>query len=108
MNTPWGESQTIENVALGIDFISTASHGGYMLSQERSDTMPNELKPFTGNRRYWEEDCDAALVAVMFSRDMKLSLDADNQARQSVKLIFGQTALDCIDRRNGYLPRGTG
>lgn len=64
--TPWGEPQEIENVAEGIDFVSTAGHGGYLLNASRHNKV-RELIPgwttFAGGRWY-EEDCDAAVVVV--------------------------------------------
>lgn len=66
IHTPWGSSQTIERVADGIRFISTASHGGYHLSPERWAVLIAEFpafKPWAGPQ-WLEEDCDCALVVL--------------------------------------------
>lgn len=68
IETPWGESQTCETIAPGIISVSTAGHGGFMISQSRRDAMPEEIRrinTFAGGNNY-EEDCDWALVALAF------------------------------------------
>ena len=69
MNTPWGKPQGLsKQVADGIVFYSTASHGGYHLSAERKAQMPalyRAIKTFAGGNWY-EEDCDWCLVALSF------------------------------------------
>lgn len=68
IETPWGPSQTSEEIAPGIVRHNTASHGGYYLSPERVAEMPMALrsfKPFAGSNWY-EEDCDWAVVALAF------------------------------------------
>lgn len=66
MHTPWGASQTIERVADGIRFISTASHGGYHLSPERWAVLQAEFPAFHSwaGPQWLEEDCDCALVVL--------------------------------------------
>jgi hypothetical protein len=72
VETPWGPSQTIREIAPGITLYTTASHGGYYLSPERVAVMPKPLrdfKPFTsgpGPGKWYEEDCDWAVIAVAF------------------------------------------
>ncbi len=60
MGSPWGEVQTIRAIAPGIDYLTTAGHGGLYLDQERwkelHATFPM-FKPFAG-QGYLEEDCD--------------------------------------------------
>ena len=63
IHTPWGESQSVKHIADGIVSVSTASHGGYILSDERNRQMPDCLRIDEG---WYEEDCDWALVAVAF------------------------------------------
>lgn len=72
-STPWGESQTEQEIAPGITFYSTASHGGYHLTDERVAEMPKALRDFVpfggpqaGPGRWFEEDCDWAVVALAF------------------------------------------
>jgi hypothetical protein len=77
MQTPWGKSQQIEVIADDIKFISTASHGGFWISQERYKQMPEKYRKITpfahksgqahGLKGYWyEEDCDWCLVFLSF------------------------------------------
>ena len=91
VDTPWGPSTSIERVAPGIAFVSTASHGGFMLSPDRQAAMPASLKPFTGDRRFWEEDCDAALVAARFADDMGI---APERAEKAAPVHRGPLRLD--------------
>ena len=63
----WGPVQDATERAPGIWKVSTAGHGGYMLSPERVAAMPDMLKPGAETKRgNFEEDCDWALVALAF------------------------------------------
>lgn len=73
LEIPWGPAQHIHVIAPGIVSYSTASHGGIHLSPERFAEMPKPLQefvPFGGEQhgpgRWYEEDCDWAIVAVAF------------------------------------------
>jgi len=76
--TPWGRAQQITTWADGIQFISTASHGGFYLSPTRYWELVDRKgtpKLFVGNSEqlggYWfEEDCDARQVAEAFPEIM--------------------------------------
>ena len=61
MNTPWGETQSIEILSPHVQWVSTASHGGVVLSEEVQDIIPRSIVGFTCDRRFWEEDCDWAV-----------------------------------------------
>lgn len=63
MNTPWGRSDYVEEVAPGIRSVETPSHGGYWLSAERRAQMPAALSL---DSPWYEEDCEWARVAVAF------------------------------------------
>ncbi len=72
-DTPWGVATHAEEIAPGITFYSTPSHGGYWLSPERVAAMPKALRdfvPFGGEQagpgRWFEEDADWAVVALAF------------------------------------------
>lgn len=68
MHTPWGESQQTDTIAEGITWVSTAGHGGIIISPERRAAMPKSLRefaPFAGGNAY-EEDCDVAIVIAAF------------------------------------------
>ena len=57
MNTPWGASQTRDNVAEGIDFYSTMGHGGFKLSPERNKQVPAKWRLGGRFLGWYEEDC---------------------------------------------------
>lgn len=68
--TPWGLAQASREIAPGIVWHQTASHGGFFVAPERVAEMPKLLRdfqPWAG--AYWyEEDCDWCLVALAFSQ----------------------------------------
>lgn len=77
--TPWGEWNYIREIIPGVFRVSTASHGGYWLNEERRAQMPAVLvegppdgaeKPFsvTDTRNGWyEEDLEAFRVVLVFA-----------------------------------------
>ena len=68
--TPWGPAETTDEVAPGITFYTTASHGGYYLSPERNAEIPLGLRMETfcklGLEGWYEEDFDARIVETIF------------------------------------------
>ena len=62
-HTPWGWADGVEEIAEGITFYWTPSHGGYRVSQERLLQMPEKWRTAD---RWFEEDCEAALVVSAF------------------------------------------
>lgn len=75
--TPWGPAQSEKTIAPGITSYTTAGHGGIHLTMERVQAMPaalraitpyahNERDPLNECGRWYEEDCDWALVALAF------------------------------------------
>ena len=67
-HSPWGTPDHVLPVAEGIAFVTTPSHGGYRLSSERLAAMPEHLRIDRLNTGWFEEDCDAAMVAVTFPK----------------------------------------
>ncbi len=68
--TPWGHADIIHPVADGVVFVSTPSHGGYWLSDDRLAKIPNHwrlarYRP-SSDSPWFEEDCDWVLVALTF------------------------------------------
>lgn len=63
MNTPWGRSQYKEDIAEGITFYATASHGGLKVKCKLNRQIPEYMRCSDG---WYEEDCDWARVAVIF------------------------------------------
>lgn len=71
MNTPWGFADSINEIGLGIKFVSTPSHGGYFVPTELlSKITPEAFKSESWGRQrqsgWFEEDCDWAYVAKAF------------------------------------------
>ena len=89
MQTPWGPSQHIETIAPGIQFVSTAGHGGFKLDSERNNMVPIDWRAasFNGQGRagWYEEDCDAVLVALTFPEHFA---DMQDQARTAFASYF--------------------
>jgi hypothetical protein len=66
-NSPWGLIQQVKQIAEGIWQVSTASHGGLKVSDQRLAAMPAERHTTPYSHGGWfEEDLDWALVAVSF------------------------------------------
>lgn len=71
-NTPrpvesyWGAVQTAEETLPGIWIITTAAHGGFILSEERQAAMPDALRL---EHRSYEEDCNWALPVLAFETE---------------------------------------
>jgi len=63
MQTPWGLSQHCEVLSNGIEFHSTASHGGYRLSEEHKKVMRAKKLPV---KTWYEEDCECLYVIKAF------------------------------------------
>jgi len=68
VQTPWGTADSTTEVAEGITFYSTPSHGGYCLSDERLEQIPYKLRDLNtyGRDRWFEEDCEWAIVCTVF------------------------------------------
>lgn len=80
MNTPWGKSQTVKKIDTGIYFVTTAGHGGYMISRKKAEKfLPANCinrgflgSPYGGYYCY-EEDCAyAVLESFMLSKSIGL------------------------------------
>ena len=74
---PWGAIQEATEVLDGIWLLSTASHGGFHVSQERLDAS-EFLKEWTylsfnrqGTGGWFEEDCDWCFIPLAFSDEWK-------------------------------------
>ncbi len=88
VSTLWGNPDTAVQILPGIWEVTTPSHGGFVLSDERQAAMPDALRI---DGVFYEEDCDWALVIVGFETEFtKLpvvgaSLRTEN-ARASVRV----------------------
>ena len=65
--TPWGQPDTVTNIAEGITHYTTSSHGGYKVSKALYAQMPAHLRQcsFT-NDNWFEEDCSWCAVVLAF------------------------------------------
>lgn len=72
-SSPWGPVQHGEQLAAGIWRVSTASHGGIWLSEDRlrelDEIMPEAYPTFVGDARWFEEDCDWCIPVIAFQLD---------------------------------------
>lgn len=64
--TPWGDAQTIEDVAPGIIQVTTASHGGMLIDLARHAGIPEYLQGLNrfGGGNWYEEDCEILILAL--------------------------------------------
>ena len=94
MTSPWGKVQSVVDVAEGIEFVSTSSHGGYKLSEERLAALPERFKGLNkfGGGRFFEEDCEWAIVALAFPE--AFSSEAANAARLTAERVYPQIATE--------------
>ncbi|WP_413769113.1 DUF7007 domain-containing protein [Rhodococcus pyridinivorans] len=70
-SSPWGAVQDGRVLAHGIIIVSTSGHGGVRISPARLKQMPAALR--LGRRRWFEEDCEAALVGLAFADDLEFT-----------------------------------
>lgn len=70
-NTPWGPAQYTEELAHGIISISTASHGGIWLSEDRRMQIGQYDDNWLHTAEWWEEDCDWCVPYVWFQADIR-------------------------------------
>lgn len=64
----WGQPQTLRDVAEGIVWVTSASHGGIVLSPERNAKVPEYLRKFGG---VYEEDCDWCIPFLVFTSEFR-------------------------------------
>ncbi len=68
--SPWGIVEDEEQIAEGIIYVSTASHGGIWVSRELLPRISKEMRDYaeywSGSSQWFEEDCAAQCVVVSF------------------------------------------
>ena len=71
MDTPWGRVQESTEMADGVWFVSTSTHGGFWLSDDAQQIVRGRVGSsfvnFLATDEWWEEDCDACIVAIVFN-----------------------------------------
>lgn len=63
ISTPWGPSQGKYPHCRGINYYSTAQHGGFKVSAKKNEQIPEYMRNENG---WYECDCEWAIVAVCF------------------------------------------
>jgi hypothetical protein len=70
MNTPWGKSDSVTELGAGIQFVTTAGHGGYYVPPALNSLVPMAWRDASFNAQgrfgWYEEDCDWSMVALTF------------------------------------------
>ena len=66
-HTPWGAASHVNDVAEGVVFVSTPSHGGFKVSRERNAAIPSALRNPSG---WYEEDVEANIVVAVHGADV--------------------------------------
>jgi|GEM_PF-3412546 len=91
MRTPWGNSQDRKSYGRGFNWVSTASHGGFMLTVPAAYSSLTLAAISRGERwgKYicFEEDCDASMVifeCVKTQGDFAPDSKAFDQLRKSL------------------------
>ena len=76
--TPWGWTQDIEELGQGVWRVTTPSHGGLKLSQERWDELPAAVRDTMLTPAFAEEDCEEPIVRTLLGvgneRDREMAL----------------------------------
>ena len=66
MNTPWGTSQSVDKIAYGVVWCSTAGHGGLGISRVQARKLLSDAALLCANYHngyYWfEEDCQCTIA----------------------------------------------
>ena len=86
--TPWGLAQHSTTIAEGIVFVSTASHGGFWLSDERLAELPESIQQpgsYEELRGWFEEDARASIVVLCFPEAFTLDRLTVRRAIDSCK-----------------------
>ena len=63
--TPWGWTHDVDEVADGVQRVSTPSHGGLKLSRERWNELPAEVRDAMCTPTFAEEDCEEVIVRTL-------------------------------------------
>lgn len=89
MNTPWGKSDSTTKVMRGLSFVTTPSHGGFMITRKLASEILSQAAILEGRicGQYlaYEEDCDAEVILweVKKARDLTPS-HSEEQIRRSL------------------------
>lgn len=73
ISTPWGISQSVIHIAPGIRSVTTAGHGGVLVSQSKNALIPEYMRNKSGN---YEEDCEWCIPALVFESEWRIWADS--------------------------------
>jgi len=86
MWTPWGLSQTKENICRGINFYSTASHGGFKVSKNLNKLIPDYMRNDDG---WYEEDCTwSFFVVALIHRCPQITDNLYQYAKKTMRCYY--------------------
>lgn len=69
ISTPWGIAESSEELAPGIEIVSTPSHGGLRMTPERWGELPSDVQGAFRTSGWAEEDCEAPIALAIFGPD---------------------------------------
>ena len=78
--TPWGHPQDIEELADGVLRVATAGHGGLVLSWERWNSLPAEVRASFFNATYAEEDFEEPIALTL------LGIGSEGQRERAIRI----------------------
>lgn len=90
--SPWGRIDLVTVLAEGIVSVSTPSHGGIWLSQERVEQIPEALRTpspeYSPKPHWWEEDCEVTFPLWFFGAHIQMEMGV-RPARRDVLGYMG-------------------
>ena len=88
----WGDVQQAMEIAPGIWEVSTAGHGGVLLSSERNKKVPPELIEASfmeqGRSGNYEEDCDISIPMTVFRKEYEEHFKRIPLTEETINKIF--------------------
>ena len=88
VSTPWGWTHNVEDLAEGIQRVTTPSHGGLKLSRERWRELPAAVRDTLLNPTFAEEDCEEPIVRLLLG----VGDDGDREMALTVAGYFDRYA----------------
>ena len=77
IHTPWGIAESSEQIAPGIEIVSTPSHGGLRMTPERWGELPSDVQRAFRNSGWAEEDCEAPIALAIFGPEVVVAKTID-------------------------------
>lgn len=80
--TPWGPAQSVKELIPGVWLVSTSSHGGVILSEERNQDIPEYMRSEDG---CYEEDLAICIPYTVFKRELDLSGESSLEVNRTFR-----------------------